>query len=132
MSIAKHHAEWLSLIDISGPFLSMPVLMRVFPQGLDTIDKDHKHALRSAFEEWEANNEARKPDKFIHSEWVRFVLEETLGLNSNVLAEGQAIPPGAEASIEEYHEILRPDLAVINPPGFADPGRLRMLVKIYP
>ncbi len=27
MSIAKHHAEWLSLMEISGPFLSMPVLL---------------------------------------------------------------------------------------------------------
>ncbi len=35
MSIARHHNEWLSLIEISGPFLSMPVLLRVFPQGLD-------------------------------------------------------------------------------------------------
>jgi hypothetical protein len=35
MSIARHHAEWLSLVEVSGPFLSMPVLLRVFPQGLD-------------------------------------------------------------------------------------------------
>ena len=26
--IARHHAEWLSLIDISGPFLSAGVLTR--------------------------------------------------------------------------------------------------------
>jgi hypothetical protein len=26
MSIARHHAEWLSLIETSGPFLSLPVL----------------------------------------------------------------------------------------------------------
>ena len=40
MSIARHHAEWLSLLEISGPFLSMPVLMRVFPQGLEEDDPD--------------------------------------------------------------------------------------------
>ena len=38
MSIARHHAEWLSLLEISGPFLSMPVLLRAFPQGLDAHD----------------------------------------------------------------------------------------------
>jgi hypothetical protein len=27
MSIARHHAEWLSLLDVSGPFLSLPVLL---------------------------------------------------------------------------------------------------------
>lgn len=28
MSIARHHAEWPSLLEISGPLLSMPALMR--------------------------------------------------------------------------------------------------------
>ena len=32
MSVARHHADWLSLVENSGPFLSMPVLMRVFPK----------------------------------------------------------------------------------------------------
>jgi len=30
MSIARHHAEWLSLLDIVGSFLSMEVLLEVF------------------------------------------------------------------------------------------------------
>lgn len=109
----------------------MPVLMRVFPQGLATIDRDHKRDIRSAFEEWEANKDSAKPDNRIHDEWVRFVLQETLGLNANVLVEGQAIPPGSSASIEEYHEVLKPDMAVVNPPGFTESGRLRLLVKVY-
>ena len=33
MTIAKHHAEWLSLIEVSGPFLSLPVLVQRFPAG---------------------------------------------------------------------------------------------------
>ncbi len=35
MSTARHHAEWLALTEISGPFLSLGVLLQVFPQGLD-------------------------------------------------------------------------------------------------
>src|SRR5262249_35896469 len=35
MSIARHHAEWLSLVEVSGPFLSMPVLLEAFPTGLE-------------------------------------------------------------------------------------------------
>lgn len=35
MSIARHHAEWLSLLEITGPFLSMPVLIEAFRQGLE-------------------------------------------------------------------------------------------------
>ena len=36
MSIARHHAEWLSLVPVSGPFLSLPVLLEAFPYGLGT------------------------------------------------------------------------------------------------
>jgi len=46
MSIARHHAEWLSLVEVSGPFLSMPVLMRVFPQGLEAHDPDRRKGKR--------------------------------------------------------------------------------------
>jgi four helix bundle protein len=35
MPASRHHNEWLSLIEVSGPFLSVPVLEEVFPQGLD-------------------------------------------------------------------------------------------------
>ena len=35
MSITRDHNEWLSLVPISGPFLSLPVLAQAFPQGLD-------------------------------------------------------------------------------------------------
>ena len=28
ISIPRHHAEWLSLVETSGPFLSLPVLLK--------------------------------------------------------------------------------------------------------
>ena len=52
MSIARHHAEWLSLLEIDGPFLSMPVLLRAFPQGLYADDPELARELRLAYEEW--------------------------------------------------------------------------------
>ena len=52
MSIARHHNEWLSLVPVSGPFLSMPVLMRVFPQGLGGHEPEHFRTLRLAYEVW--------------------------------------------------------------------------------
>ena len=36
MSTVRHRAEWLSLLEISDLFLSMPVLTDVFPLGLVT------------------------------------------------------------------------------------------------
>ena len=59
MSIARQHAEWLSLIEVSGPFLSMPVLLSVFPQGLekDEQEAELRRTLRMAYDEW-ADNQA--------------------------------------------------------------------------
>jgi len=52
MSIARHHAEWLSLVEASGPFISLQVLLEVFPTGLDAHDADLFRSLRAAYEEW--------------------------------------------------------------------------------
>src|SRR5262245_58413320 len=109
MSIARHHAEWLSLVETSGPFLSLPVLARVFPQGLDAPDPALAKDLRLAFEEWEADRDGPHPDPAIHHAWARFVLQDVLEFPDEVLAEGQAIPPGLSARMAEHGETLRPD-----------------------
>ena len=88
MSTSRHHAEWLSLIEVSGPFLSLPVLLRVFPQGVDAHDSDHFRDLRAAYEAWEESTRRRfSPAE--HRAWIRFVLEHTLDLPAEVIAEGK-------------------------------------------
>jgi hypothetical protein len=132
MSIARHHAEWLSLVEVSGPYLSLPVLMRVFPQGLDAHDPEVTRSLRLAFDEWEDNQGGLRPDPAIHRAWARFILSQVLELPDEVIAEGQSLPPGLEARIAEHGETLRPDFAVVNPEGTADARKPRLLVQIVP
>lgn len=48
MSFIESHTEWLSLIEISGPFLAVPVLKEVFPQGLEQLDANKRKRLRQA------------------------------------------------------------------------------------
>jgi len=91
-STARHHAEWLSLIEVSGPFLSLPVLLRVFPQGLDADDTDHARDLRLAFEEWQDNQLGPRPCAEIHRAWLDFILRETLDLPDEIVATRQDIP----------------------------------------
>jgi len=79
-TIARHHNEWLSLIEISGPFLSLPVLMRTFPQGLDALDRDGLAELRLAYEEWLDDQNSLRPSPAIHSVWVRYVLGDPASL----------------------------------------------------
>ena len=80
MSIAKHHAEWLSLIEVSGPFLSLPVLVQHFPQGMDAHDPEHAKALRQVYEEWDQDQHGDRPDPAIHRQWIDWVLRNTLDL----------------------------------------------------
>lgn len=133
MTTARHHAEWLSLVETSGPFLSLPVLLRVFPQGLSAHDPEHFATLKQAFSEWEENRDSRRPDPGLHREWVRFVLRQTLGLPENTLVEGPALPASLAVEVRNHPgETLRPTLAVLNPPGGPNPGRPRLLVSIVP
>ncbi len=109
MSVPRHHNEWLSLVEASGPFLSLPVLLRVFPQGLDARDPGQASRLRGAYEEW---LERGAKDPGVHHAWIRHVLQDVLGYPSNLLTEGQAIPPGLDALMATFGETLRPDMAL--------------------
>ena len=92
MSIARHHAEWLSLVEVSGPFLSMPVLMRAFSTGLFPHNPDLHRDLKMAFDEWEtAAGGNGRPSRALHIAWIKFVLTKVLDLGDNVITEGQKI-----------------------------------------
>ncbi len=99
MSIARHHAEWLSLLEISGPFLSMPVLMRAFPQGLDADDPAHAGELRAAYEEWADNQGGLSPDPAIHTAWIRYVLRQTLELPGRAAGRTAGHPGGPQGDL---------------------------------
>jgi len=127
MSVARHHAEWLTLIEVSGPFLSMPVLMRVFPQGLDPREPEKAKELRLAYEEWIEKPLA--PGR--NQAWVWFVLTRFLEFPENMVLERQSIPYGVEAHMAEYGEMLRPDYAVIAPPSHPTAGKPQLLLQAW-
>src|SRR5512135_432361 len=104
--IARQHAEWLSLIEASGPFLSIPVLMESFPQGLDRKEDESevRQRLRLAYEEWADNQAGNRPDPAIHTQWLRFVLEEVLEMRPDVILEGQQIAPRLHYESREHGE----------------------------
>jgi hypothetical protein len=126
VSVARQHAEWLSLMESSGPFVSLPVLMRVFPQGLDRRDPAKAARLREGYEEW---LERGSTDSAVHRSWIRFVLQETLEYPDSLLVEGQAIPPGLDAPMPTFFETLRADFVLKH----REPGkRPLLLISIYP
>ena len=139
MSIArgKHHAEWLSLIEVAGPFLTLPVLERVFPQGLDKDDspeaKAHARNLRLALDEWEDNQTGKRPNPAIHKAWIDFVLKQTLGFSKDAargvrrvrLCRGRSRPADGCA------QRASPQRARPQPAGRPQCGKARLLVQAY-
>ena len=109
---ASHHAEWLSLVEASGPFLSLQVLLDAFPQGLDGHDPEQFALLRQVYEEWLDNAKQNPP---LHRAWVEWVLGNVLEFPEAVLKSGQDIPTALSVTVAEYQEVLRPDWVVINP-----------------
>jgi hypothetical protein len=124
MSIARHHAEWLSLVEASGPFLSLQVLLEAFPTGLEAHDGDRFRALRAAYEEWLDY----RSDPAIHRAWVSWVLTDLLEFPDEVLLSGQGIPPALKVTFAEHQLTLRPDWVVVEPDG----GQPRLLVQVVP
>src|SRR5450432_4088150 len=127
---ARQHANWLSLIETSGPFLSMPVLLETFPQGLDQKENESevRHRLRLAYEEWADNQAGTHPDPAIHTQWLRFILDEVLEMRPDTILEGQQIPVDLRYEAREYGETIRPQL-VIRSPFEPQP---RLLIQQYP
>lgn len=125
-STASEHNEWLSLIGVSGHFLSVPLLLKAFPQGLEPHDPATPMLLRQAFEEWQKNQGGSRPGPAMHHTWVVYVFRTALGFDS-ALVEGPALPPGLNATFAEHGETLQPDLALFR----GRPGeRTRLLIKI--
>jgi hypothetical protein len=130
VSIARHHAEWLSLVDASGPFLSMSVLVRIFPQGLDDVPSELRERLRIAHEEWRDNVEGNRPDVAFHHAWIRYLFREGLGYDERDVVQGDRI--GLAVAVPEQHETLTASFAIKSPEDRADAGKPRLLVSALP
>ena len=80
---ASDHRLWLDLTDADGPFLSVPELRRVAPQGFTTLDAPRAAALKAAKVAFETAWDARvdRPDAFVAARdaWVDHVLTRTFG-----------------------------------------------------
>ena len=119
MSNHDLHHDWLALIEISGPFLAVPVLKEVFPQGLDELDGIKRKRLRQAYEEWREALETDDPQfPELHAAWIDEVLSRGLELDEDgkgdVLKGADWCVANLSVSLPEHGVALSPDLAVID------------------
>lgn len=121
--------EWLNLIEVSGPFLAVPVLRDVFPQGLEALPSGRPQRLRRTYEEW---REAVDMDDLdlpaLHAAWVDEVLVSALEMDGGVLRRNATLPDRLTVSMPEHGVTVTPDLAVVNPTNADEP---LLLIHVY-
>ena len=121
-SLSKQ-AEWLSLVEVSGPFLAVSVLDRVFPQGLDALYPASKRRIRSAYEEWcDAVVEEDKELAALHKAWIHLVLTDFLEMSEDDLHTNTELRVTDDNGIGSFS----PDYVL------TDNGKNLLFVGVYP
>jgi hypothetical protein len=114
------HADWLRLVEPEGQFLSLPVLRRAFPDGLDTVSPVIREEIRDRY----PHDIAPSQDQW--DAWIDW-------LTRDALAWGPYYRTGEDAAaythaLPERGIVLRADAALCDP----ESGKLRVLVMRYP
>ena len=102
---AQQHREWLELVDTDGPFLSVPVMTALHPQGMPSLGGARREALRAAqpvFDRaWDAWDRERDSQQVLadyrraRDAWVATVLTDVIGWGENY-ASAKARPALSE------------------------------------
>ncbi|MFJ9547000.1 Eco57I restriction-modification methylase domain-containing protein [Streptomyces erythrochromogenes] len=108
----QDHLDWLSLVDVSGPFLTLPVLLKTWPQ-LDSIDKPLRARLRYEHGVWQSDPAAGQ------RAWTDFVLNELLGWG-DALHEGTELSEALAVDVPEHDERIAPAFALLEPGSTAE------------
>jgi hypothetical protein len=119
MSFYDTHHDWLRLIEISGPFLAVPVLKEAFPTGLEGLDGLKRKRLRQAYDEWREALESGDPQiSELHSAWVDEVLSRGLELDADrrvsVLKRADWCAANLSIDLAEHSISISPDMAVVD------------------
>ncbi len=121
--------DWLNLIEVSGPFLAVPVLREVLPQGLEALTSGRPQRLRAAYDEWRDAVDANDADlTAVHSAWIDEVLRNALEVDDQVLRRAATLPERLKVSLPEHGVTIAPDLAIVNPTQSDAP---LLLVQLY-
>ncbi len=121
-SVTFRHADWLSLVEPSGSFVTLPVLTRVFPNGLDRTDPVAREQVRERRPDDQGNVAAR-------TGWIEWVLGDLLSWGAR-LRSGPKVPTTLAVVVGEHNAVLRPDYVLVEPHG--DHEEVRALVCLWP
>lgn len=96
--------EWLNLLQVSGPFLTVPVLEKIWPTGIPKVDRQTRASIGLALAEM-LNTEGTERARLIE-----LVLNEALDWGG-CLRTDDKIPANLAETIPEHGVLIRPDFA---------------------
>jgi methylase of polypeptide subunit release factors len=122
-SASELHRQWLELVDTDGPFLAIPPLKRVWPQGMAPLSDERKETLgyaRKDFENaWEnfdrsAHDDASQDSyRVARNKWVETVLRDVVGWSESLswgqVAGVQAQSPNRLVTVTAHASLTGPD-----------------------
>ncbi|GAB3090294.1 Eco57I restriction-modification methylase domain-containing protein [Micromonospora schwarzwaldensis] len=120
------HRAWLELVETDGPFLAIPPLKRVWPQGMPALDPERLDGLREArpaFDHaWEAldidpdDETVQAKYAEVRDVWVQTVLRDVVGWRTS-LAWSPDCAPGVTAHSPDRRISVTPQAALHGPDG---------------
>jgi len=120
---STNHQDWLGLVDIEGPFLSMPILSSTW-RHLDALDEQMRPRLRAAHSDWRLDHgEGRQA-------WIRFVLRDLLAWGSDLHMNPSELERFAFTA--EHGTILTPDFLLADPHPGPDAKQALLLGLVFP
>ncbi|WP_017555570.1 Eco57I restriction-modification methylase domain-containing protein [Nocardiopsis baichengensis] len=91
---AEQHRNWLSLIEVDGPFLTLPVLRATWPARLDPLDKEERARLRREHARWQAASATTAGQEA----WIRYLLADMLAWGDDLHLAARSPEEGAEGN----------------------------------
>lgn len=114
---SQRHLAWMSLVETSGPVLSLPVLTETWP---DLVALEDSGALRRAHSEWQRGPIGESTDRT----WLDFLLRGLLGWGNDLRWDTTALK---EMPVKTHDLQLRPDFVLVEPQEEPGPKMMRLL-----
>ncbi|QRO87012.1 Eco57I restriction-modification methylase domain-containing protein [Kytococcus sedentarius] len=119
-NVADRHRAWLQLVDTEGPFVAVPALRRVYPDGIEALSgdsaayarlRDAKPAMDRAWDAWAADptgTQTLEAYRQTSRDWVETVLRDVAGWHEDLTAFDAAALPGAVARSGDHRHSTQP------------------------
>ncbi len=121
--VTERHRSWLELVDRDGPFVAIPALKRVWPQGIGSLSDASLMALRDAkpdfdraWDRWttavaRAGQDAAALDdadaayRGARDKWVAVVLQDVAGWGAHLTWDTASLPGGTPTAKSPNHDV---------------------------